>query len=219
MFHNQHLTFFPFTSPLFQTNMFETSPHVNSTHHAEVTFLPSGPAVQRCSTAWSPIGLEAQMTASCMTTHMRRGRVTITALLHPHSANSRINNISLRGLRRTAGRAGSLRTTRGRRMSTTSPGSGRKTTSPKPSQVNCNSERVYLNSLSFLSLILKLLSSFLATVQFEGTERERSWAQPEQTRLTKTGATSNSTTLRLTGDTPPLLGERVDPYVPLERQV
>lgn len=73
--------------------------------------------------------------------------------------------------------------------------------------------------VSFLSLILKVLSAFLATVQFEGTERERSWAQSEQTRLTKTGAVSNSTTLRLTGDTPPLLGERVDPYVPLERQV
>lgn len=56
-------------------------------------------------------------------------------------------------------------------------------------------------------------------VQFEGTERERSWAQADQTRFTRTGAASNSTTLRLTGDTPPLLGERVDPYVPLERQV
>ncbi|XP_070698156.1 SH2 domain-containing adapter protein F-like isoform X2 [Pempheris klunzingeri] len=59
-------------------------------------------------------------------------------------------------------------------------------------------------------------------VQFEGAERERSRAQTEQTRLTKTGTTSttaDSTTLRLVGDTPPLLGERVDPSVPLERQV
>uniref|UniRef100_A0A3B4UFW4 Src homology 2 domain containing transforming protein D, a n=1 Tax=Seriola dumerili TaxID=41447 RepID=A0A3B4UFW4_SERDU len=59
-------------------------------------------------------------------------------------------------------------------------------------------------------------------VQFEGAERERSRAQTEQTRLTKTGGTStaaDSTTLRLVGDTPPLLGERVDPSLPLERQV
>ncbi|XP_023133380.1 SH2 domain-containing adapter protein F-like isoform X2 [Amphiprion ocellaris] len=57
-------------------------------------------------------------------------------------------------------------------------------------------------------------------VQFEGAERERSRAQTE-TRLTKTGttSTSDSTTLRLVGDTPPLLGERVDPYLPLEKQV
>ncbi|CAG10322.1 unnamed protein product, partial [Tetraodon nigroviridis] len=59
-------------------------------------------------------------------------------------------------------------------------------------------------------------------VQFEGAERERSWAQTEQTRFSKAGnATSSvdSTTLRLVGDTPPRLGERVDPSVPLERQV
>uniref|UniRef100_A0A3B4WWA3 Uncharacterized protein n=1 Tax=Seriola lalandi dorsalis TaxID=1841481 RepID=A0A3B4WWA3_SERLL len=58
-------------------------------------------------------------------------------------------------------------------------------------------------------------------VQFEGAERERSRAQTEQTRLTKTGGAStaaDSTTLRLVGDTPPLLGERVDPSLPLERQ-
>ncbi|XP_022066828.1 src homology 2 domain containing transforming protein D, a [Acanthochromis polyacanthus] len=57
-------------------------------------------------------------------------------------------------------------------------------------------------------------------VQFEGAERERSRAQTE-TRLTKTGttSTSDSTTLRLVGDTPPLLGERVDPCLPLEKQV
>ncbi len=66
------------------------------------------------------------------------------------------------------------------------------------------------------------VSLCLATVQFEGAERERSRAQTEQTRLTKTGTTSttaDSTTLRLVGDTPPLLGERVDPSLPLERQV
>ncbi|XP_029983006.1 src homology 2 domain containing transforming protein D, a [Sphaeramia orbicularis] len=59
-------------------------------------------------------------------------------------------------------------------------------------------------------------------VQFEGAERERSRAQTEQTRLAKTGTTSTTTdsaTLRLVGDTPPLLGERVDPTLPLERQV
>uniref|UniRef100_A0A3B5AGG7 SH2 domain-containing adapter protein F-like n=1 Tax=Stegastes partitus TaxID=144197 RepID=A0A3B5AGG7_9TELE len=59
-------------------------------------------------------------------------------------------------------------------------------------------------------------------VQFEGAERERSRAQTDQTRLTKTGTTSttsDSTTLRLVGDTPPLLGERVDPCMPLEKQV
>ncbi|KAM7403354.1 hypothetical protein PAMA_004010 [Pampus argenteus] len=59
-------------------------------------------------------------------------------------------------------------------------------------------------------------------VQFEGAERERSRAQTEQTRLAKTVTTSttaDSTTLRLVGDTPPLLGERVDPFLPLESQV
>ncbi|XP_058472323.1 SH2 domain-containing adapter protein F-like [Solea solea] len=58
-------------------------------------------------------------------------------------------------------------------------------------------------------------------VQFEGAERERSRAQTDQSRLTKTGVTSPSmdSTLRLIGDTPPLLGERVDPAMPLERQV
>lgn len=54
-------------------------------------------------------------------------------------------------------------------------------------------------------------------VQFEGAERERSRAQTEQTRFAKTS--TESTTLRLVGDTPPLLGERVDPFLPLERQV
>ncbi|XP_014888501.1 src homology 2 domain containing transforming protein D, a isoform X2 [Poecilia latipinna] len=59
-------------------------------------------------------------------------------------------------------------------------------------------------------------------VQFEGAERERSRAQPEHTRFAKTGSTSSAcdaTTLRLVGDTPPLLGERVDPSLPLEKQV
>lgn len=69
----------------------------------------------------------------------------------------------------------------------------------------------------------KLIFLYLsvATVQFEGAERERSRAQTEQTRLTKAGNVTNcdSTTLRLVGDTPPRLGERVDPSVPLERQV
>ncbi|XP_012708045.2 SH2 domain-containing adapter protein F isoform X2 [Fundulus heteroclitus] len=59
-------------------------------------------------------------------------------------------------------------------------------------------------------------------VQFEGAERERSRAQSEHTRLTKTGSASaacDAATLRLVGDTPPLLGERVDPFLPLEKQV
>ncbi|XP_017274401.1 SH2 domain-containing adapter protein F isoform X2 [Kryptolebias marmoratus] len=59
-------------------------------------------------------------------------------------------------------------------------------------------------------------------VQFEGAERERSRAQTDQTWFTKTGsssAASDSTTLRLVGDTPPLLGERVDPFLALEKQV
>ncbi|XP_041827528.1 SH2 domain-containing adapter protein F-like isoform X2 [Melanotaenia boesemani] len=56
-------------------------------------------------------------------------------------------------------------------------------------------------------------------VQFEGAERERSRAHTEQSRLTKAGTTSDTTTLRLVGDTPPLLGERVDPLLPLEKQV
>ncbi|XP_072313987.1 SH2 domain-containing adapter protein F-like [Eucyclogobius newberryi] len=54
-------------------------------------------------------------------------------------------------------------------------------------------------------------------VQFEGAERER--CRTEQSRFGKAGASSESTTLRLVGDTPPLLGERVDPFMPLERQV
>ncbi|KAM4625679.1 SH2 domain-containing adapter protein F-like [Polymixia lowei] len=61
-------------------------------------------------------------------------------------------------------------------------------------------------------------------VQFEGAERERSRAQTEQTRLPRTSPTSStlvggSATLRMVGDTPPVLGERVDPSLPLERQV
>lgn len=62
----------------------------------------------------------------------------------------------------------------------------------------------------------------VAAVQFEGAGRERSRAQPEHTRFTKTGSASSAcdaTTLRLVGDTPPLLGERVDPSLPLEQQV
>ncbi|KAJ0062997.1 hypothetical protein NL108_010276, partial [Boleophthalmus pectinirostris] len=54
-------------------------------------------------------------------------------------------------------------------------------------------------------------------VQFEGAERERS--RTEQSRFCRAGASSESTTLRLVGDMPPLLGERVDPFTPLERQV
>ncbi|XP_056152050.1 SH2 domain-containing adapter protein F-like [Lampris incognitus] len=61
-------------------------------------------------------------------------------------------------------------------------------------------------------------------VQFEGVERERSRGQTEQNRLARTSPTSTSAaggsaTLRMVSDTPPLLGERVDPSLPLERQV
>ncbi|XP_053701257.1 SH2 domain-containing adapter protein F-like isoform X1 [Synchiropus splendidus] len=59
-------------------------------------------------------------------------------------------------------------------------------------------------------------------VQFEGAERERSRVQTEQIRLAKTGGpmfSADSTTLRLVGDALPVLGERVDPYLPLESQV
>ncbi|KAF6717792.1 SH2 domain-containing adapter protein D [Oryzias melastigma] len=47
--------------------------------------------------------------------------------------------------------------------------------------------------------------------------------QTEQSRLTKTAAASTATpepaTLRLCSDTPAVLGERVDPFLPLEKQV
>ncbi|XP_061552145.1 SH2 domain-containing adapter protein F-like isoform X1 [Phycodurus eques] len=59
-------------------------------------------------------------------------------------------------------------------------------------------------------------------VQFEGVGRERSRVQPEQSKLAKASnapAVPDSNTLRLVCDALPLLGERVDPYVPLERQV
>uniref|UniRef100_A0AAV2JKJ4 Splicing factor YJU2 n=2 Tax=Knipowitschia caucasica TaxID=637954 RepID=A0AAV2JKJ4_KNICA len=54
-------------------------------------------------------------------------------------------------------------------------------------------------------------------VQFEGAERERS--RTEHSRFVKASVSSESTTLRLAGDALPLLGERVDPFMPLERQV
>ncbi|XP_077588226.1 SH2 domain-containing adapter protein F-like [Stigmatopora nigra] len=63
-------------------------------------------------------------------------------------------------------------------------------------------------------------------VQFEGAERERSRVQTEQNWLPKpthvpaaAAAAADSNTMRLLCDTLPLLGERVDPYIPLERQV
>ncbi|CAL8274498.1 unnamed protein product [Merluccius merluccius] len=64
-------------------------------------------------------------------------------------------------------------------------------------------------------------------VQFEGAERERCRGPPEQARLPRAGpvvggaapGAGGSATLRMVGDTPPLLGERVDPATPLERQV
>lgn len=108
-------------------------------------------------------------------------------------------------------------------MNTTSPGNGRRTTSLKLWQVNKHSHFVHFKCASHVLFEIRLSVCFdLAAVQFEGAERERSRAQTEQTRLTKTGTAStavDSTTLRLVGDTLPLLGERVDPFVPLERQV
>ncbi|XP_077417350.1 SH2 domain-containing adapter protein F-like [Vanacampus margaritifer] len=60
-------------------------------------------------------------------------------------------------------------------------------------------------------------------VQFEGAERERSRVQTEHGRLAKAAnapaVAADSNTLRLVCDALPLLGERVDPYLPLERQV
>nr|XP_057947385.1 SH2 domain-containing adapter protein F-like isoform X1 [Doryrhamphus excisus] len=57
-------------------------------------------------------------------------------------------------------------------------------------------------------------------VQFEGAERERSRVQPEQSRLAKSGGSTTSVDSNsLACDALPLLGERVDPFVPLERQV
>uniref|UniRef100_A0A3P9KXU1 Src homology 2 domain containing transforming protein D, a n=1 Tax=Oryzias latipes TaxID=8090 RepID=A0A3P9KXU1_ORYLA len=57
-------------------------------------------------------------------------------------------------------------------------------------------------------------------VQFEGAQRESSRGQTEQSRLTKAAAASaEPATLRLCSDTPAVLGERVDPFLPLEKQV
>uniref|UniRef100_A0A8C8DEW4 Src homology 2 domain containing transforming protein D, a n=1 Tax=Oryzias sinensis TaxID=183150 RepID=A0A8C8DEW4_9TELE len=59
-------------------------------------------------------------------------------------------------------------------------------------------------------------------VQFEGAQRESSRGQTEQSRLTKAAAAAASAepaTLRLCSDTPAVLGERVDPFLPLEKQV
>ncbi|XP_024121829.1 SH2 domain-containing adapter protein F isoform X2 [Oryzias melastigma] len=60
-------------------------------------------------------------------------------------------------------------------------------------------------------------------VQFEGAQRESTRGQTEQSRLAKTAAASTATpepaTLRLCSDTPAVLGERVDPFLPLEKQV
>ncbi|XP_034051511.1 SH2 domain-containing adapter protein F-like [Thalassophryne amazonica] len=59
-------------------------------------------------------------------------------------------------------------------------------------------------------------------VQFEGAEWEHSRGPTEQSRLAMSGSMStsaDSTTLRLVGESPLVLGERVDPSVPLERQV
>ncbi|XP_041729144.1 SH2 domain-containing adapter protein F isoform X1 [Coregonus clupeaformis] len=60
-------------------------------------------------------------------------------------------------------------------------------------------------------------------VQFEGAEWERSLAQSDQARLPRTSPTDpdpgGAASLRRPGDNPPILGERVDPCLPLERQV
>ncbi|KAL1021980.1 hypothetical protein UPYG_G00020700 [Umbra pygmaea] len=60
-------------------------------------------------------------------------------------------------------------------------------------------------------------------VQFEGAEWESSLAQSDQTRLPRTSPTApaqgRETSLRRFGDTLIILGERVDPCLPLEKQV
>uniref|UniRef100_A0A3Q3E2R2 Src homology 2 domain containing transforming protein D n=1 Tax=Hippocampus comes TaxID=109280 RepID=A0A3Q3E2R2_HIPCM len=58
-------------------------------------------------------------------------------------------------------------------------------------------------------------------VQFKGAERERSRVQTEHSRLANTSAAAaaDSNTLRLVCDALPLFGERVDPFLPLEKQV
>ncbi|KAJ8003734.1 hypothetical protein DPEC_G00151430 [Dallia pectoralis] len=58
-------------------------------------------------------------------------------------------------------------------------------------------------------------------VTFEGAEWERSLAQSDQARLARVSPTApgSAASLRRPGDTPSILGERVDPCLPLERQV
>lgn len=129
--------------------------------------------MQSCSTAWSPTGLGVEMTASYMITHMRRGLVTIIELLQPCNTSS----ISLRDLTWTAGRAGCLRTTRGQPMSTTSPGSGRKTTSPKLWLVNCHSHHGHLKFVSLLTLVFMPGHSSVWRGR-EGTFLGSGWANP-----------------------------------------
>ncbi|XP_036808054.1 SH2 domain-containing adapter protein D isoform X1 [Oncorhynchus mykiss] len=64
------------------------------------------------------------------------------------------------------------------------------------------------------------LSKALA-VKFEGAEWEKSLAQSDQARLPRTSPTApgGAASLLRPGDTTPVLGERVDPCLPLERQV
>lgn len=129
--------------------------------------------MQSCSTAWSPTGLGVEMTASYMITHMRSGLVTIIELLQPYNTSS----ISLRGLTWTAGRAGCLRMTRGQPMSTTSPGSGRKTTSPKLWLVNCHSRHRHLKFVSLLTLAFMPVHSSVWRGR-EGAFVGSGWANP-----------------------------------------
>ncbi|XP_035617328.1 SH2 domain-containing adapter protein F-like isoform X2 [Oncorhynchus keta] len=58
-------------------------------------------------------------------------------------------------------------------------------------------------------------------VKFEGAEWEKSLGQSDQAKLPRTSPTApgGAANLRRPGDTPPVLGERVDPCLPLERQV
>ncbi|KAM9396383.1 SH2 domain-containing adapter protein F-like isoform 2-T2 [Salvelinus alpinus] len=58
-------------------------------------------------------------------------------------------------------------------------------------------------------------------VKFEGAEWEKSLAQSDQARLPRTSPTApgGAASLLRPGDTTPILGERVDPCLPLERQV
>lgn len=95
------------------------------------------------------------MAASYMITHTRRGPATTTELLHQH--NNKLRGLRADWPRQTAGRAGCLRMMKGRLMNTTSPGSGRRTTSLKHQQVNWYSQYVHFKCVCAFFFITNLL--------------------------------------------------------------